>query len=316
MIREELEQFTWTHATWTRDKLLAASPFRSDHHPSFMVWLRDNPATGARAGDWADRGASNPEYARGSFVKLLAFLRQESEEDTREYLRWKYGDGDEVNPDALTLDLSGTLRLPERPHTLDIRMLDEYSTHHHPYLTSRGISAEVQAMMRTGFSPRHNAVTIPWFNVDGSLANVKYRRVRDKSYWYVKNGSPIRSLLYGMDVIYRKKEKWAVIVEAEIDAMFVCSAYIPAIAVGGSEFTVEKAEIIKRSPLEEIVILADHDEAGQKMKRKVIELLAGYVRVKVAGYPMRYKDANEVGDLAELREYIDRAKTVGLRTLD
>src|SRR5690606_643145 len=85
-IESELREFEWTRSRWTSDKLLAASPFRYDGHPSFFVNL-----TGEYAGTWADLGAYDAEWASGNFVKLLAFLRQETYEETEEYLLEMYG---------------------------------------------------------------------------------------------------------------------------------------------------------------------------------------------------------------------------------
>jgi 5S rRNA maturation endonuclease (ribonuclease M5) len=309
-VRAELEAFPWKRAAWTLDKIIAASPFRYDSTPSFYVWLRDNPVTGARAGDWGDYGAADPEYRRGGFVKLLAFLRNETEEETREYLRWKYGDGPvAADAESLTLDLSGVLRLPERKQPLDPRILNEWDREH-PYLCLRGISPEIQKEMRVGYDIKSKAITIPWFLPDGSLANVKFRRVSEKTFWYVKGGWPLRELVYGIDAIYRKRAKTAVLVEAEIDAMYVMTAGFPAVAVGGSSFSDEKAELLRKSPIKELRIATDNDEAGERLKAQVIEKMAGYCELYDVGFPGTYKDVNEITDLDELRGYVEAARSV------
>ena len=77
-IVEELSAFDWTRPKWSEDKLIAASPFRYDSTPSFFVSLEN--------GVWADSGAYDEDYASGNFTKLLAFLRDESYEETAEYL--------------------------------------------------------------------------------------------------------------------------------------------------------------------------------------------------------------------------------------
>ncbi|MBU8715439.1 toprim domain-containing protein [Brevibacillus parabrevis] len=312
-VRAELTTFLWTRATWTEDKLIAASPFRYDSHPSFMVWLRDNPATGARAGDWVDSGASDPEYQRGGIVKLLAFLRNETEDEAREYLRWKYGFGGEttVAPDELTLDLSGVLRPPAEPYKpLDVRMLDEYAASH-PYLSTRGISVDVQRMFRTGYSPRHRAVTIPWFNADGTLGNVKYRKVAEKTFWYAKGGRPIREMVFGLDHVYARNVRRAVLVEAEIDAMWLWTCGIPAVAVGGSAFSEVKAEFLRKSPIEELRVATDNDEAGAKLKAQVFEKMAGYCELYDVEIPKEYKDVNEIKPLEEVRRIVEEARPSG-----
>lgn len=308
-IRDELLAFTWNRATWTEDKLVAASPFRHDRTPSFYVWLRDNPVTNAKAGYWQDYGATDPEWSRGGPVKLLAFLRNETEEETREYLRMHYGYGgkETADPDELTLDLSGILRAPSEPYRpLDIRILDEYIARH-PYLTSRGISEEVQRMFRTGYDERRRAVTIPWFNADGTLGNVKYRSVTDKVFWYAKGGRPIREMVFGLDRVYAWNFRRVALVEAEIDAMYLWTNGIPAVAVGGSAFSDEKAELLRKCPIEEIRVATDNDEAGAKLKAQVFDKLAGYCELYDVEIPREYKDMNEVKTREEVRRIIEGA---------
>lgn len=310
VVKELLGDFVWTRATWTEDKLVAASPFRYDRTPSFYVWLRDNPVTNAKAGYWQDYGASDPEYQRGGIVKLLAFLRNETEEETREYLRDNYGYGGELsaNPDELTLDLSLTLRPPAEPYKpLDAVILDEYNVHY-PYLSSRGISEEVQRMFGTGFSPRHRAVTIPWFNADGTLGNVKYRKITEKTFWYEKGGRPIREMVYGLHIVYERAIRRLVLVEAEIDAMYLWTAGVPAVAVGGSAFSDAKAELLRKSPVEELLVATDNDEAGERLKAQVVEKMAGYCELFDVEIPREYKDMNEVKSVEGVRRIVEGAK--------
>lgn len=316
-VRAELEVFPWVRPRWTADKLIAASPFRYDTHPSFFVRLE--PYGPYPAGTWADSGAVDPEWRSGNFVKLLAFLRGETYEETTEYLTVKYGYAPYAPP---TDEEIPQLRLrPLCPRgspvkRIDERILDAYR-YRHPYLTRRGISESVQRLMGVGYDRNSRAITIPWRNPDGTLGNVKYRRVNEKTFWYARGGRPIREMVYALDVVYKRKIKRAVIVEAEIDAMTLMSVGIPAIAVGGTAFNEYKRDLIVRSPLEEIVIMADHDEPGQALKRRLITALTPYMRVRVAGYPARFKDANElavkIGGEA-IRTYVERSHTIKLFT--
>ncbi|WP_232696546.1 toprim domain-containing protein [Brevibacillus daliensis] len=121
-------------------------------------------------------------------------------------------------------------------------------------------------------------------------------------------------MVFGLNLVYQRRINRAVIIESEIDAMYLWSAGIPAIAMGGSVFSEEKAELLRKSPLEEAIAMTDHDEAGQKLKRAIIAGLGPYVRVSVAGYPYRYKDPNEIGDLAKVKGYVERARGVRWKT--
>lgn len=287
-------------------------------------------------------GAVVPEYRRGGIVKLLAFLRNETMAETVDYLRAKFGEtgaADEAEPTLLPLNLT----LPEPYRPLDARILEPYR-YRSPYLASRGISEGVQRLMRIGYDRDRRAVVIPWFNGDGTLGNVKFRRVDTKTFWYIVlcpvcsgdnvfrdrtddhyvcrrcahrtrtpiNGRPIREMVYGIDVVYRKRLTRAAIVEAEIDAMTLMSAGIPAIATGGSAFNGLKRDLIVKSPLEEVVVIRDNDAAGRKWQRQVIAELGPYIRVKVAAVPSRYKDVNECGgkSLENVRAIVERGRAV------
>lgn len=305
----ELREYSWRDARWEDGRLRACSPFRDERKPSFYVWLRDDPVSNAKAGYWGDSGGS--EYRRGGFVQLIAYLRNESEEEALEYLRAKYGAGDygAIDPENLTLDFSDWRIESTRRQSLDPAILDEYRFRH-PYLSGRGISEKVQRGMKIGYDRKRKAVTIPWFLADGSLGNIKYRKVDSKAFWYRRGGRPIREMVYGINVIYRKKSREAVLCEAEIDAMTAMTAGIPAVAVGGSKLSQHQAEIIARSPLERVIIAADNDEAGEGLKSQVIERLRGYVDLAVARLPSGCKDVNDVG-AERLKKIVREAREIG-----
>jgi DNA primase len=147
--------------------------------------------------------------------------------------------------------------------------------------------------MRIGYDKQRRAVTIPWFNPDGSLGNVKYRRTDSKTFWYEKGARPIREMIYGIDVMYSRRIKRAAIVEAEVDALTLMSCGLPAIATGGTAFNAAKRDVILRSPIEEIIIVRDNDAAGRIWRNRVIADLYGKIDVSIALVPGDYKDANE-----------------------
>lgn len=283
-IRSELEQFNWTRPRWTSDKLLAASPFRYDRNPSFFVSL-----DGEYAGCFKDSGAYDLEWESGNLIKLLSFLRNETYEETEEYLLSEYGV--EWKYDELVKLPKLSLNVENKRH-IDKSTLESYKWRH-PYLSNRGISEEVQRMARIGYDRDRQAVVIPWFNADGSLANVKYRLVKGRAFWYEKGAVPIRNLVYGINLIYSYNAQEAILCEGEIDALTWETVGKRAIAIGGVAFTDKQADIIKRSPIKRLIICGDNDKAGSKLKRQVIEKLRGYIDLAEVTVPGEYKDVNE-----------------------
>lgn len=281
-MRTELEAFDWIRPTWSDAKLVAASPFRYDQHPSFVVYLD--------SGGWHDSGASDPNWTSGNFVTLLAFLQRVSYEEAEEYLELKYGDQAKSSGD-ITLTVPKLLRTREKPRRINSSILESYKFRS-DYLGSRGISEAAQRLAQIGYDKRSRAVTIPWFNPDGTLGNVKYRKVDAKIFWYAKDARPIREMLYGIHIAYQQRLRKAAIVEAEVDALTFMTHGIFAVATGGTAITDEKIALLKRSPIEELTIFRDNDDAGRLWQRRIISELRGHMRISLGQVTREYKDVN------------------------
>lgn len=295
-VAEVLSDYHLQNANWRADKVIAASPFRDERHPSFFI----NLITGA----WGDSGAYDEHYASGNLAKLLAYLRNETYEETLEYLIDLYGVRELREGERISLP---TVSLRKEQARIDLKesFLTPYK-YRNPYLGSRGISEAVQRFMDVGYSQEDKAVTMPWRHPDGTLANVKFRQIYGKTFWYARNASPIRELVYGIDKIYMRRVKTAVICEAEIDALSWMTCGVPAIALGGTAVTRAQLDIIRRSPIEHLIRSLDNDGPGEKMGRLLNVGLRGYMKVTDAEIPSPYKDSNEAyvkGDV-NLRELI------------
>ncbi|MFZ4454269.1 toprim domain-containing protein [Salibacterium aidingense] len=300
-ITEELAAFSWRAARWQAEKLIAASPFRDDTHPSFYVYLEDTPT--AAAGSWGDSGTGE----RGGFVRLLAGLRGETAEETVEYLREKYGIYADQPRETFTIQSIGKARARAAEKSR-VRTMTPPQGVTPDYVIQRGISPEICA--QAGVVQAGNAIALPWRDRKRRVRAVKYRSIAGKSFWYAAGGENVRDLVYGIDAIGPGE---VAVVESELDALYLRTADVQAVALGGAEqVNARKAELIAASPASGVVIMADHDSAGQRMKRALIRQMRDFpgLPVKVAGYPARYKDANEVADLAAIRTYITNAKYV------
>jgi DNA primase len=284
-VRTELEQFNWTRPKWSTDKLIAASPFRYDKSPSFFVNF-----TGEYAGTWGDSGHYDQEWASGNFTKLLAFLRNETYEETEEYLLGEYGRHEDQSENVSIRPISLVIQRNRQPLNSDI--LTKY-TEDYTYLSKRGISEETQRQMGVLYDRESKAAVIPWNLTEKKLKNVKFRTVYGKTFWYYKGGQPIRELVYGIE----QAQPTTIICEAEIDAMSWMEAGHVAVAVGGASFNGWKRDLILRSPIEELIIVTDNDKAGGKLRKEIEVAMKGHVRVRQAyvcgGNASVAKDANE-----------------------
>lgn len=286
-IRSELEEYEWSNANWESNKLIASSPFREkDRHPSFYIDFE-----GFYAGVWGDSAAEDDYLQSGTLPKLLAFLRDESFEESCEYILEKYDI--EYSSGEIDLRMSTTVPQEERyrpisPETYE-RPLDD------SYMRSRGIHPKVVEMM--GVFDAGKTVGIPWKDAKGDVMAVKYRSKTNKAFFYEKGGQPLRELIYGLDIAVRRGITRAAIVESEIDAMTYMSAGVFAIAIGGARFNAKQADMVISSGLNEIILGGDNDAAGREFNRKVADLLENKVELFDINYEEfgRCKDANEMG---------------------
>lgn len=284
-VRAEMEEYDWEQPTWSDAKLIARSPFRPDNSPSFYVHF-----TGEAAGTWGDSGGYD-EWAKGGLVKLLAYLRDETTEEVYDYLSDKYGireiaEGDLIKLPSIALtERKGPTFLPE---TILEALDDNFD-----YLIGRGISEETQRRLGIKYNARSKSVAFPWRHINGQLANVKYRNTDKKLFFYENDGISIRTLVFGLDIVYNEGIRKVAVCEAEVDALSLWEVGLPAIALGTSSMSPEQAELILKSPIDHLVIATDADAAGDKVAKQIKELMGGMVHTTRKKWQDGNKDAND-----------------------
>lgn len=303
-IERELGRFTWQRAKWERDRLKACSPFRYDSSPSFYVYTEET--TTAAAGSWGDSGGDG-DYKKGHFTKLLAFLMSVTESEVLDFLLGEYAsEWDGETELVLTLD---KLRISTGRSYLPSSLLEPFKGYSE-YLQGRGIGRAVQALYNVAYDADKKQVFFPYVLPNGKLAALKKRNTESKIFSYAVGGAPIRELVYGLDIAYRDGSTIAIMAEAEIDAMYAAEVTgILGLGVGNSALSEEKADAIKRSSIEELIIGSDNDEAGEKLKRAIIAKLSGYVKLSEIQHAEGRKDLNDYTP-EELRSIIENRKAI------
>lgn len=284
---EELEIYMdrFERAKIRGEKVQACSPFRNEKNPSFAVNL-DN-------GSWVDSGADSESERKGSFVSLLAHFRGESYEDTSEYLLEKYC---HILDDVDSLKLKLNLSMEDDVVLLHQEKYEDVVGKPSDYLRSRKISDEVQKLFNCGIGRKGDSVAIPWHDKHGRIINIKYRSMKGKAFWFSKGGQPIKNHVYGIWLVRLKniKEVWAV--ESEIDALYLWSLGIPAIAFGGASINEIQKKLILNSGIESLVIATDNDAVGQRFGEVLAKELNGYIIVKKICFPVEKKDVNDLSE--------------------
>jgi len=298
-LSEELEPYELINAKQSGDKIVASSPFREDTSPSFFI----NVGDGEYAGTWGDSGASDDYWAKGNLVKLLSYFRNETYEETVDYLISKY--------DYEYVDTS--IKIEVQPLHLRQGNVEVPSSRYkgkpidNSYLIGRGIHPKVIEMNEV--FDNGNSVGIIWRDTNGKVANIKYRMKSDKTFWYERGATPIKRLVYGLNHVIDRGIKRIVVCEAEIDAMTWQSAGIFAVAVGGASLNDFQADLIVASGVEEVILGGDFDESGARFNRIVENKLRNRVLTIskiVESFGKEYKDANDIGTIklryAEFKE--------------
>ncbi|MED3275418.1 DNA primase [Bacillus thuringiensis serovar silo] len=303
-IEKELDDYSWSRAKWSADRLIACSPFRYDSSPSFYVYLQDTAT--AFAGSWGDSGGGG-EHQKGHFTQLMSFLRDCSEEEVIEYLLEEYA-SDWDGESKLEIDLT-RLKMKEEVRGLPMELI-EGLTVKSEYLYGRGVSYATQEYYTTVYDEVKQLVMFPYLTANGRLAALKKRRTDSKMFFYEGGGVPMRELVFGIDLAHRDCHKIAIITEAEIDAMYGHSVTgILGLGVGTSSLTKEKASVIRRSPVEELIIASDNDKAGEKLRKQIESEFGGELRLYRIEFPDGCKDLNDMSP-QQLRDAIANKKAL------
>jgi DNA primase len=76
--------------------------------------------------------------------------------------------------------------------------------------------------------------------------------------------------------------------------MYLWSCGIPSVATGTASVSKEQVQLLKRSPIETLVIASDSDKAGAKMEQMVVNALGGFMTLKRLVHPAGVKDVNDM----------------------
>lgn len=160
------------------------------------------------------------------------------------------------------------------------------------YYERRRINKDSIVKFKLGYSEKQDMVTVPVHAPDGLVVGFVGRSIEGKEF---KNtpGLPKAKLLFNL---HRTKSSNKVyVVESSFDAIRLDQVGLPAVATLGANVSHTQIELLQKY-FNNIIIIADNDEAGGNMKDKIIEKLKS--RVSVIQLNKEYKDIGDMDDKA------------------
>ena len=158
------------------------------------------------------------------------------------------------------------------------------------YFLGRLITEDSVKKFSLGFSEKQDMVTIPVASPDGMTVGFVGRSIEGKDF---KNtpGLPKSKILFNLHRV--KVSDRVYVVESSFDAIRLDQCGFPAVATLGSNVSNIQIELLQKY-FNNIIVIADNDEAGGNMKSKIIDKLGS--RVSVIQLNKEYKDIGDMTD--------------------
>jgi DNA primase len=158
------------------------------------------------------------------------------------------------------------------------------------YYTGRSITEDSVKKFSLGFSEKQDMVTIPVHSPDGLTIGFVGRSVEGKEF---KNtpGLPKSKVLFNLHRV--KTSSTIYVVESSFDAIRLDQVGFPAVATLGANVSASQIKLLEKY-FNNVVLVADNDEAGAIMKDKLIEKLGSLV--SVIKIDKKYKDIGDMDD--------------------
>ena len=160
------------------------------------------------------------------------------------------------------------------------------------YYSGRLINEASVHKFNLGYSEKQDMVTIPVASPDGVSVGFVGRSIEGKDF---KNtpGLPKSKVLFNL---HRVKTAGKVyVVESSFDAIRLDQCGFPAVATLGANVSRIQTDLLQKY-FNNIIVIADNDEAGGNMKDKIVERLGS--RVTVIKIDKQYKDIGDMSDEA------------------
>ena len=158
------------------------------------------------------------------------------------------------------------------------------------YFDGRLVTKSSVSKFNLGYSEKQDMVTIPVHSPEGMVIGFVGRSLEGKDF---KNtpGLPKSKTLFNLHRV--KANDKVYVVESSFDAIRLDQVGMPAVATLGATISKSQVELLEKY-FNEIYLIADNDEAGKAMSKKMIDKLKS--RVSIITLDAKYKDIGDMQD--------------------
>lgn len=158
------------------------------------------------------------------------------------------------------------------------------------YFAGRQITEDSMKKFALGFSEKQDMVTVPVHSPSGMPVGFVGRSIEGKEF---KNtpGLPKAKVLFNLHRVRSADRVY--VVESSFDAIRLDQCGFPAVATLGSNVSNFQIDLLQKY-FNNIIVIADNDEAGGNMKSRIQEKLGS--RVAVIQLDKQYKDIGDMSD--------------------
>jgi DNA primase len=160
------------------------------------------------------------------------------------------------------------------------------------YYSGRRITEDSVKKFKLGFSEKQDMVTIPVASPDGMSVGFVGRSIEGKDF---KNtpGLPKSKVLFNLHRV--KSSNTVYVVESSFDVIRLDQVGIPAVATLGANVSNIQISLLQKF-FNNVVVVADNDEAGGNMRDRIKEKMGA--KVTVVQLNNKYKDIGDMDDTA------------------
>lgn len=172
------------------------------------------------------------------------------------------------------------------------------------YFEGRKITKDSIQKFDLGYSEKQDSVTVPMYSPDGLCIGFVARTVEGKEF---KNtpGLPKSKILFNLHRV--KTSSIVYVVESSFDAIRLDQVGFPAVATLGANVSASQTKLLEKY-FNNVVLVADNDEAGAIMRDKLIEKLGSLI--SVITIDKKYKDIGDMDDEAIKQLKFDFDKSI------